>query len=388
MPVLLGGALWCGLVVYLLSRALRQFRSFRQAALSSTNDAAVLSAVAVIVPVRDEIANIDLCLAGLSAQTGLSDRWSVVVVDDGSEDGTRSAAMRYAGLDPRITVIDAGPLPAGWMGKPHACWQGAMLVEGEWLCFIDADVRVAPGLLAAAVGAAERHGADMLSLHPLQELGGFWERLIVPVGLLVLACAKPFASASHDIVNGQFLLVRREAYFGCGGHSQVRAEICEDKALAGRFQERGFAVQVLAAEHLARARMYRNLPSLWEGFSKNATEALGSIRSTLIAAAAALAFGWAALLLPLATVLAARAAPSAATVTACVLALAGTGIVSGIHLGTARHFRMPAAFALTFPLGCTAVACLACHAVLKQLEGRVSWKGRTYRLSKTSPGRT
>jgi chlorobactene glucosyltransferase len=388
MPALLGGALWCGIVLYLLSRALRQFRTFRQAALSPAGEAPVPSAVSVIVPVRNEIANIDLCLAGLSAQQGLSGRWSVIVVDDGSEDGTGAVAKRCAARDARIAVLEAGPLPLGWMGKPHACWQGAMLADGEWLCFIDADVRVAPGLLAAAITAAGRYGADMLSLHPLQELGSFWERLVVPVGLLVLACAKPFAVASHDVVNGQFLLIRREAYFASGGHSQVRAEICEDKALASCLQERGFAVQVLAAEQLAHTRMYRDLPSLWEGFSKNATEALGGIRGTLTAAVAALTFGWAALLLPLATTLAARAEPSALSVAGCALALVGTGIAIGVHLGTARHFRIPAVFGITFPLGCTAVACLGCHAVMIQLQGRVSWKGRTYRLTKTSPGRT
>jgi hypothetical protein len=168
----------------------------------------------------------------------------------------------------------------------------------------------------------------------------------------------------------------------------VRGQICEDKALATCLQARGFAVQVLAAEHLARTRMYRDLPSLWEGFSKNATEALGGLRATLTAAGAAFVFGWTAVLLPLTGVLSASAAPSPAAVAGCVLALAGTGIVIGVHLGTARHFRVPAAFALTFALGCTAVACLACHAVLRQIEGRVTWKGRTYRLSKTSPGRT
>ncbi|MFZ3238123.1 MAG: glycosyltransferase family 2 protein [Stellaceae bacterium] len=384
MLALLGGTLWCGLVLYLLSRALRQFRIFRRAALPAANPSAVLSAVSVIVPVRDEIANIDVCLAGLSAQSGLSGPWSIIVVDDGSEDNTRSAALRHAAVDQRITVVDAGPLPAGWMGKPHACWRGAELAEGEWLCFVDADVRAAPGLVAAAVTAAEMHGTDMLSLQPLQELGSFWERLVIPVGLLVLACAKPFALASPEVVNGQFLLIRREAYFASGGHRHVRAQICEDRALAARLQAQGFALEVLAAEHLARTRMYRDLPSLWEGFSKNATEALGSLRGTLTAAAAALVFGWAALLMPLATLVGVRAEPSPAAFVGCILAFVGTGIVIAVHLGTARHFRIPPAFTATFALGCTAVACLACHAVIRRIEGCVTWKGRTYRLGNMS----
>jgi chlorobactene glucosyltransferase len=387
MLVLISGAIWAGLVVYLLARAVRQFRNYRQSSIPPADGSRVLPAISIIVPVRNEVANIDLCLAGLSAQTCLSAGSSIIVVDDGSQDGTRAAAERHASIDPRIELIDAGPLPAGWAGKPHACWRGASLAGGGWLCFVDADVRVAPGLVAAAITAAEARGADMLSLHPLQELGSFWERLVIPAGLMVLACAKRFEPASHDVVNGQFLLIRRAAYVQVGGHSAVRAEICEDKALAARIRESGFALQVLAAENLAQTRMYRDLRSLWEGFSKNATDALDGVGVTLVAAGAAFAFGWAGLLLPLAALLVAFADPSPATGAGGALAVVGTGIVVGVHLGTARHFRIPAVFGLTFALGYTAVACLACSAVLMQLRGRVRWKGRTYQLTKSSPGR-
>ena len=150
-----------------------------------------------------------------------------------------------------------------------------------------------PGWLPRRSPPPKRAALDMLSLHPLQELGSFWERLVIPAGLMVLACAKRFEPASHDVVNGQFLLIRRDAYVQVGGHSAVRAEICEDKALAARIRESGFALQVLAAENLAQTRMYRDLRSLWEGFSKNATDALDSVGATLVAAGAAFVFGWA-----------------------------------------------------------------------------------------------
>ena len=69
-------------------------------------------------------------------------------------------------------------------------FRGALLAECDWLCFVDADVRAGPQLVAAAVTTAEAQGIDMLSVHPLQELGSFWKRMIMPAGLLVLACAK------------------------------------------------------------------------------------------------------------------------------------------------------------------------------------------------------
>lgn len=393
MLALLSGTAWTGLVLYLLLRVLRQFHAHRTAALAATVRPA-LPAVAIVVPVRNEILNIEACLSGLTAQIGLDGRVSIVVVDDGSQDGTGAAVERAVARGAPVRLVAAGALPEGWVGKSHACWQGAALAGGRWLCFIDADVRAAPQLVAAAVGTAEAQGIDMLSLHPLQELGSFWERLVIPAGLLMIACAKGFASvaersASHELTNGQFLLIRREAYFKVGGHAAVRAEICEDKALAARIKHAGFRFCVLGAEHLAQTRMYRDLDSLWEGLSKNATEILGGSSATLLVAAAGFAVGWTALLLPPALGAAALHEPSAAAAAGAALALLGSAVLLAVQIGTARHFRIPMVFGALLALGYTAAAVLACRSARLQRDGRVTWKGRTYDLQrKASPGRS
>ena len=384
MVILFCGAAWAALVLYLLGRTLRQFRAYRQLALTVPSGLSALPSVSIIVPARNEIQNIGPCLDGLRAQSGLSRRWSIIVVDDESQDGTAAAVERCSAEDPRIRLVSAGTLPEGWVGKPHACWRGALLADCDWLCFVDADVRAAQQLVAAAVTTAEAQGIDMLSLQPLQELGSFWERTIMPAGLLVLACAKSLEAGAESAVNGQFLLIRRTAYFQVGGHSAVRAEIAEDKALAVRVKEAGLELRVLAAERLARTRMYRNFASLWEGLSKNATEVLGGRIVTLAAGAAAFAFGCTSLLATPAIIIAAFSEPSPAAVIGTVLALLGSAVVIGIQCATARHFRIPAAFGLIFALGYIAVACLACNGVLVSLNGRVTWKQRTYQLPKTS----
>jgi chlorobactene glucosyltransferase len=384
IAILFAGVAWAAVVLYLLCRTLRQFRDYRQLALTVPNELSVLSSVAIIVPARNEIQNIGLCLDGLRAQTGLSGRWSIIVVDDDSRDGTAAAVERINAEDSKVSLASAGELPDGWVGKPHACWRGALLADCDWLCFVDADVRAAPQLVAAAVRTAEAQGIDMLSLHPLQELGSFWERTIMPAGMLVIACAKCLDAGAKDAVNGQFLLIRRTVYFQIGGHSAVRFEIAEDKALATRVMEAGFDLRVLAAERLARTRMYRSLASLWEGLSKNATEILGGPIVTLAAGVAAFAFGWTSLFAPPAIFIAALAESSPPAIGGAALALLGSGVVIGIQCATARHFRIPAAFGLIFALGYSAVACLACNGVLVSLHGRVTWKERTYRLAKTS----
>jgi chlorobactene glucosyltransferase len=392
MLTLSAGTIWAGAVFFLLMRAWRQFRAHRAATLVALVPPEPPPAVAAIVPARNEVANIGTCLAGLAAQQGLGNGYTIVIVDDDSQDGTAAVVERAIAAGAPVRLVRAGPLPAGWFGKPHACWRGAMLADGDWLCFVDADVRVSPLLIAAALAAARAQNVDMLSLHPFQELGSFWERLVIPAGLLMIACAKGFRSiaeraASPDTTNGQFLLIRRAVYFAVGGHAAVRGEVCEDKALAARVLEAGFRFRVLTAEHLARTRMYRDFRSLWEGLGKNAIEILGSAPATLLSAAAAILIAGMTPLLPLATGAAALHAPGAAADAGFALACLGSAAVIGMQLGTARHFRIPILFGFWFGLGYIFAACLACRSVLLHRDGRVTWKGRTYTLRrKASPG--
>ncbi|HEY4470384.1 MAG TPA: glycosyltransferase family A protein, partial [Stellaceae bacterium] len=365
MAALLAGAIWAGLVGWLLLRLLRQFRTHRNASLGpppiSTEQ---LPAVAILVPARNEIGNIGACLAGLTAQRGLSYGLSITVVDDGSQDGTAEAVSKFGRDDPRIRLIDAGELPEGWMGKPHACWQGALQAEAEWLCFVDADVRATPDLVRTALAAALDQRIDMLSLNPLQEVGSFWERLIIPAGLVLIGCVQDLrpvnqSRANQIAVNGQVLLIRRDVYVAAGGHAAVRGEICEDKALAIRIKQAGWSYRLLGAEHLARTRMYTGLDTLWEGLAKNATEILGDGPNTVAAATAALVVGWAAVLMPLLTVLAAIREPSAAVLAGAALALLGSATIIGVQIGTARYFRILPLFGFLFPVAYSAVAALA-----------------------------
>jgi chlorobactene glucosyltransferase len=341
----------------------------------------------IIVPARNEAENIGKCLAGLSAQRALAAGSSITVVDDGSRDATAALVARAASADPRIALVEAGPLPAGWMGKPHACWRGAAPANTEWLCFIAADARAAPDLVRTAIEASARGGIDMLSLSPFQELGSFWERLIIPAGLVLIACARDLRliddPASPEIsANGQFILIRRSVYIALGGHQAVREEICEDKALAARVKRAGYRFRLLGAEHLARTRMYTDLASLWEGFAKNGVEIMGDGQTTIAVATAALVTAWAALLLPALAVMDFVQQPSLAAAIGCALALLGSLAAIGVQIGAARHFRIPAVYGLLFPCAYSAVAALAWCSVAQRRDGRVTWKGRTYELDR------
>jgi chlorobactene glucosyltransferase len=385
-PIL--GAAWALVVLWLLLRALRQWRVHRTASIGPAPlRRPAPPEVAIILPARNEIANIAGCLAALSRQVGLSGAAAIIVVDDESRDGTAAAVERAAAADPRIRLLRPGPLPEGWMGKPRGCWQGALTAEAEWLCFIDADVRAAPTLVATAVAVAEQRHIDMLSLSPFQELGSFWERLIVPAGLLLLACTldlRRFAdpAAPEISANGQFLLFRREAYFAVGGHEAVRDQVCEDKALALRVKRSGRRFALLGAESLARTRMYTDGAALWEGFSKNAVELLGDVSATVAAATAGLAVAWSALVIPAMEALSLSDQISPGGAVGLGLSLFGSAVMLGVHIGTARHMRIPLVYGLLFPAAYAAVAAIAWRSLGLRRAGRISWKGRTYEIDR------
>ena len=261
--------------------------------------------VAVIVPARDEEANLGACLQALAAQDYPADRLSILVIDDHSGDATAAIAGAFAARDPRFALLPSPPLPPHWTGKSHACAIGARAVGPDvaWLCFIDADVRVEPGCISSAMRAALEQRLDLLSVAPRQELRTFAERLIIPCGLVLISFIKDLRQAqardSDDVTaTGQFMLVRREGYDAVGGHAGVREAICEDLELARRVKRSGRAVLLMGGEGLLSTRMYSGWRTLWPGFAKNLVDMLGGPAATLAVALAAVVLAWAAVAVP------------------------------------------------------------------------------------------
>jgi chlorobactene glucosyltransferase len=188
---LLFSSLWLAAMVWLIARALQQRGLLSRLDPAFPPPADRAPHISVIVPARDEEANIGLCLGSLLAQDYPCDRLHIVVVDDHSADATATIVEDLARAHPQVTLIRNPALPACWTGKTHACAVGvrATAPDSEWLCFVDADVRAAPCGLSSACAAAVSRQLDLLSLMPRQELKSFAERLILPCGLILLSFA-------------------------------------------------------------------------------------------------------------------------------------------------------------------------------------------------------
>jgi chlorobactene glucosyltransferase len=374
--MLVVGLGWLALIGWLLSRSVRQFAAYR--ALGDPEvDPEPLPSVRVVVPARNEAAKIGRCLSGLLAQRYPADRLQIVIVDDDSSDGTRDTVERLAGPDARVRVLAAGALPPGWIGKPHACWRGACDAAGEWLCFMDADTAAEPTLLRAAVRQAAADGLALLSLEPRQELQSFWERVIIPSGLLLISFAIDLRRVNRPggavAVDGQFLLIRADVYRAVGGHAGVRGAIVEDKALGEAVQEAGHRIGLMSAGEGLRVRMYAGLGELWEGLAKNAVDVVGSRWRAALVALGALGLGWGALLLPIGLALG-----QPTDLAGACLATAGSLALFGCQLAGTRYFRTPLWYGFLLPLGFTMVAAIALGSVWADARGVVAWKGRAY----------
>jgi glycosyltransferase involved in cell wall biosynthesis len=225
-------------------------------------------AVSVIIPARNEEACLGDCLQSLVVQTGVASE--IIVVDDHSSDRTREIAQSF----PRVRVIDAGPLPAGWTGKNNAVTAGAKHARGEWLLFTDADTVHIPGSLARAVAEAQQHHVELISYSPEQIAVTFWEMATLPVVFAELARQYPPSVVSDPAspvaaANGQYILIRREAYDAVGGHAAISGDILEDVALARAVKRSGRRMCFRYAPDAVRTRMYRNYSQLRDGWTKN-----------------------------------------------------------------------------------------------------------------------
>jgi chlorobactene glucosyltransferase len=373
---------WLILVIWLILKAYGQ-RSALPALVARTAPPNAHH-VAVIVPARDEAANITSCLQSLLAQTYPRDRLRLIAVDDDSSDDTAALVEGLAARDPRLALLRTPPLPYGWKGKVHACWTGANAANAgdKWLCFIDADMRADPHLIASAIAAADDAALDLLSLAPRHELVSFAERLMIPCGLYLLAFSQDLnrvqASDTDSVVAmGQFMLIRHDAYRAVGGHAAIRGAISEDVALAHLLKRRGRAVMLDDGSRLLHGRMYTGWATLWPGITKNLTDMLGGPLATVAMALVALTVAWAALLLPGMDVAACNDG-SANGCIALAAALVGSAMAFGLHIAGAIHFGIPFWYGLLFPLGYSVGAVMAFDSLRQRLVGRVHWKGRVY----------
>ena len=265
--------------------------------------------VSVLLPVRDEVHRVEPALRSLLAQRGVDDL-EVLVLDDGSTDGTADLVRSVCGADPRFRLLTGAPPPEGVLGKPNACAHLAEAARGDVLVFVDADVVFAERAVASAVWSLRAGGLDLVSPFPRQLATGWGPRLAQPLLPWSLVVSLPMRLAERSprpslaAANGQFLVVDAEALRRCGGYGSVGAAVLDDMALARRVRVCGGRTAVIDGSAVAECRMYDDWAQLREGYAKSLWSATGS---PVAAALFAAVLGWLFLLPPVAALFGSRA---------------------------------------------------------------------------------
>ncbi len=211
----------------------------------------------------------------------------VIVVDDGSTDGTAAILKDLASRLPKLSVLPAGELPAGWVGKNHAAAVGAAAAKGNWLLFTDADTFHLPGAMRRALTDAVEHDAALVSYSPEQEMETWWERALILQIYWMLSRRYTFEKVNDPALpdaaaNGQFILVSRDVYGAVGGHLAIANEMLEDVALARLVKRAGSRLYFASGLGIVRTRMYRSFGAMWEGWTKNLYALIGGSLFKLI----------------------------------------------------------------------------------------------------------
>jgi chlorobactene glucosyltransferase len=339
--------------------------------------------ISIIIPARNEARNIQRCVESLLDQT--YPNFELIVVDDRSMDGTSEILGEIQTRNSRLVIVPGVDLPPNWAGKPHALVQGAVRAQGDWLCFVDADTFAAPELISSAYAAAIRHNADLFTILTDQDLGSFWEKVVLPLVFVGLSFGFPAdkindSNAPDAIANGQFILIKQEVYQAIGGHAAVKDRIDEDKAIAEVVKGAGYRLVLADGRRLAKTRMYTSLPEMWEGWTKNIFLGLRDRLGLLTFGAAVALLG--ALALPLWLIGGILWAASGGGIGAIALVFEAVlvwGYLIYWRVRAARSFAISPWYAITLPLGAAIFAAMMFASAYKVLSGRgVTWKGRRY----------
>lgn len=226
-----------------------------------------LPEVSIIIPARNEETNIAVCLKSLVSQSDVS--FEIFVVDDNSEDNTRSVIARF----PQVKSLLAPIPPSGWTGKAFAITKATPYAKANWLLFTDADTRHAPGSLRRSLDEAQQNGLVLLSYSPKQDIVTFWERALQPVVFAELTDRFPYEDVSDPAsdtaaANGQYMLVRKDAYEKVGGHAAVKGSLLDDVDLARLLKRQGLIAFKYCPDRV-ETRMYTSFTQISTGWTKN-----------------------------------------------------------------------------------------------------------------------
>jgi len=211
------------------------------------------------------------CIESLARQPEIAE---ILVVNDQSTDKTAELVRGLMARIPQLRLLETHGVPTGWVGKNNAVYLGAQEAKGAWLLFTDADAELEACATARALQISQESNAALVSFSPEQVTQTWYEKALIPFVYGRLAKHFSYEAVNNPdspaaAANGQFLMIRRDAYDAIGGHASVASAVLEDVALAKRAKVAGFRLWFGSGQGIARVRMYRSFGAMWQGWKKN-----------------------------------------------------------------------------------------------------------------------
>jgi len=331
--------------------------------------------IVAVIPARDEAASIGQTVRSLLRQ-GYPEL-HVIVVDDGSQDGTAMAASQAAaaaGASDRVTVLTGRPLPPGWTGKLWAVKQGveaAAALDPRYLLLTDADIVYSAGALGRLAGRAEMQQTVLTSVMVKLRCASLSERLFIPAFVFFFQMLYPFAWVSRRArataaAAGGCMLVRADALAASGGIDGIRNALIDDCALARQMKAVG-PIWLGLSEHIASIRAYDTFGPIRRMVTRSAYAELNYSPALLAATTLAMAF----------TFLAGPLLAIFADGLPAWLGAGTWGLMIVAYQPTLRFYRLSPLWALALPAIALVYTVWTNESALQYARGRGGqWKGR------------
>jgi hopene-associated glycosyltransferase HpnB len=333
--------------------------------------------VLAIIPARNEAPVIGAAVTSLLQQHG-GESLRLIVVDDGSTDGTAEAvraAAHAAAKAASVTVITGSEVASGWTGKLWALSQGISAAEAldvDYFLFTDADIWHAPASVAALTAYAEAHNCDLVSRMVKLSTATRAERLLIPAFVFFFFKLYPpawVASRRHRLAAaaGGCVLIRPAALRRSGGIASIRSHIIDDCALARAVKGTGGRISLELVRDTRSLRVYGRAGEISAMIARTAFAQLGHSYLAVLGTVIGMFVTY---LLPVCLLV------------SCDLTLAGCGLAAVLLMGVCylpmvRFYQLSPLWCLCLPL----VSVFYLGAIIRSaaehargIGGR--WKGR------------
>jgi len=342
-------------------------------------------AVTVLIPAKDEGDGVRECIERVLALDYAN--FNVIVINDRSTDQTGRIMDDLAAAHPdrlRVIHIPPGGLPAGWLGKCNALHIATRQVTAPWLLLVDSDVNVEPAALSTLLAVASARNYDAASIMTRLECLDFRERLVLPIAAATVGGMTLMSYTNEDkkkriaFANGQFFLIRRDAYESVGGHQAVKDNITEDVALARLLKQNDFRVRLYHGRNLASTRMHSTWKQMFNGWARIYSGVCNRNPGRIMLATLVIASGLAAY----PALIAGLGLPDWRWTT---LAVAHLLLLTVVFAVIYRLSGNPRRYALLFPLAAPILIALFVNAIRACFTGKIAWRGTSYTAGSATP---